>query len=109
MKISTPLLRMARDISPYLGSMARINLNEKRRHGVRIKYFVSRKVSLNQDSRLLHIMQLETSLISYITCCSLGTSTLHLKTVIPKEFPIRSEGWCSPSYGALFQKDLSFK
>lgn len=30
MKISTPLLRIAREISPYLGSMARINLKEKR-------------------------------------------------------------------------------
>lgn len=28
MKISTPLLRIAREISPYLGSMARINLKE---------------------------------------------------------------------------------
>ena len=28
MKTSTPLLRIARDISPYLGSMARINLKK---------------------------------------------------------------------------------
>ena len=37
MKISTPLLRIARDISPYLGSMARISLKERNRKGRKIR------------------------------------------------------------------------
>lgn len=37
MKISTPLLRIARDISPYLGSMARISLKERKTKGRKIR------------------------------------------------------------------------
>ena len=36
MKISTPLLRIARDISPYLGSMARISLKERKKKGEKL-------------------------------------------------------------------------
>lgn len=37
MKISTPLLRIARDISPYLGSMARISLKQREKKGRKIR------------------------------------------------------------------------
>lgn len=53
MKISTPLLRIARDISPYLGSMARISLKERKRNEKGKKLGEYLFIQIQQSTNLL--------------------------------------------------------